>query len=353
MILPAPQQLPVGKIIGRSYEGEIANFKEKEHSINRLSALTHEINPDYLLFHPSITSFQLVCFLASYCSAWLFGQNLFIFLVIFYKITFNEGIDYLYFLALLVWFILVILLGFAPYKTLKQLKVKHSRYYKILLLKSTQQIAYYEHKRKQAPIFHIINYKDIIASVRGSEGTQLQSLNLHIIDKTTNELIHSIMFNDDKLNPYDQWAFIRTYMERPANELPLNPEYTQACPTDMSQSLFACADIAQISKGLGYTTATHAVHLTGWLRTCLVGYLDLAEGNIYQSSKNPALHPDIKNKLQWNGENNPYNIIPVTPERQLAFANQNQSVKNRWYTGIAINLIWFIGSILYVMLVIA
>ncbi|WP_227429317.1 hypothetical protein [Psychrobacter sp. I-STPA6b] len=156
-----------------------------------------------------------------------------------------------------------------------------------------------------------------------------------------------------ELNPHDQWTFIRTYMERPADELPLDPRYAHPCPTDISQSLFACADLVQEKRDKGLTGVRHEFSLLSWLRICFISYLDLAEGNIYQSSKNPALHPDIKNKLQWNGENNPYNIIPVTAERQLAFANQNQSVKNRWYTGIAINLIWFIGSILYVMLVIA
>lgn len=33
MILPVPQKLPIGKIIGHPYQGETANFKEKEYSI--------------------------------------------------------------------------------------------------------------------------------------------------------------------------------------------------------------------------------------------------------------------------------------------------------------------------------
>ena len=74
MILPIPQQLPIGKIIGRPYEEGIPNFKEKNVSINRLSSLIHEVNPDYLLLHPSINSIQNVSLLASYASAWLFGE---------------------------------------------------------------------------------------------------------------------------------------------------------------------------------------------------------------------------------------------------------------------------------------
>ena len=354
MILPVPQKLPIGKIIGHPYQGETANFKEKEYSIDRLSSLVHEVNPDYLLFHPSINSIQSVILLASYGAAWLFGQSFFIFIVATVKYFVIEEFELLSLFPIGMLILLLSILGFAPFLTLKQLKTKKSRYYKILLLKQTQQIAYYEHNRKQEPVFHLLNYKDITASVRGSEGTNLESLNLHIIDKITDEMVHSIKFDDMRLNPYDQWAFIRTYMERPAEELPLNTEYAQACPTDMSQSLFACADIAQTSKEFYDKNPTHEFRLADWIiRCCTISYLDLAEGNIYQSSANPALHPEVQRRLMWDGQNNPYNILPVTAERQAAFANQNQTVKRKWYSGIAVNATWFIGSILYVMLVIA
>lgn len=59
MILPIPPIPPVGKIISRPYEGSIPNFKEKNASIERLSKLAHEVNPDYLLFHPIILSLTL------------------------------------------------------------------------------------------------------------------------------------------------------------------------------------------------------------------------------------------------------------------------------------------------------
>ena len=60
MILPVPPIPPVGKILSRPYEGEIGNFQEKKASINRISTLIHEVNPDYLLFHSSISSIQNV-----------------------------------------------------------------------------------------------------------------------------------------------------------------------------------------------------------------------------------------------------------------------------------------------------
>lgn len=353
MILPIPPIPPVGKIISRPYEGGIPNFKEKNVSIDRLSALIHEVNPDYLLFHPSINSIQNVWLLASYCGAWLGGQNIFFLLAVIYDYIFLSPFDIVGLSLIIMLIILISILSFGTFFTLKQLKIKQSRYHKILLLKNTQQIAYYEHKRKQDPIFQLINYRDVTASIRRNEGLVYEVLNLHVIDKTTGEPSLSINFEDMQLSPYDQWTFIRTYMERPADELPLDPRYAHACPTDVSTSLLACADIAQEKKNKELTGLRHEVTFMGWLRACTVSYLDLAEGNIYQSSANPALHPEVQRRLMWDGENNPYNILPVTAERQAAFANQNQKVKQKWYSGVAINATWFIGSILYVMLVIA
>lgn len=352
MFLPLPPKPPVFKIISRPYEGEIGNFQEKKASIDRLSTLIHEVNPDYLLFHPVINSIQNVWLLASYCSAWLGGQFLFLIYAMFNSVI-KEGVLIYYLYAIICLIFILVSFITAPFLTLKQLKIKQSRYHKILLLKQTQQLAYYEHRRKQDPIFHLINYKDITASVRRNEGLVYEVLNLHVIDKSTREPSLSINFEDMQLNPYDQWAFIRTYMERPADELPLNPEFAQACPTDMSQSLFACSDIAQASKEYYHKNPNHEFRLGDWARCCTVSYLDLAEGNIYQSSANPALHPEVQRRLMWDGQNNPYNILPVTAERQAAFAKQNQAVKLKWYSGMAINATWFIGSILYVMLVIA
>lgn len=353
MMIPLPPKPPVFKIISRPYEGTIPDFKEKQNSVDRLSNIIHEVNPDYLLFHPVINSIQNVWLLASYGAAWLGGLNLFFLLAVLYEYIFVKPFESIIIILILMLILLISILSFSAFFTIRQLLIKKSRYNKILLLKQTQQIAYYEHNRKQAPIFHLINYKDITASVRRNEGLVYEVLNLHVIDESAGDLIHSISFEDMRLNPYDQWSFIRTYMERPADELPLNPEFAQACPTDMSQSLFACADIAQASKDYYLKNPTHEFRLGDWARCCTISYLDLAEGNIYQSSANPALHPEVQRRLMWDGENNPYNILPVTAERQAAFANENQAVERKWYSGIAINATWFIGSILYVMLVIA
>lgn len=353
MMIPLPPKPPVFKTISCPYEGKIPEFKEKHNSVDRLSNILHEVNPDYLLFHPVINSIQNIWLLASYGAAWLGGLNLFFLLAVLYEYIFVKPFENIIIILILMLILLISILSFSAFFTIRQLRIKKSRYNKILLLKQTQQIAYYEHNRKQSPIFHLINYKDITASVRRNEGLVYEVLNLHVIDESTGDLIHSISFEDMRLNPYDQWSFIRTYMERSADELPLNLEFAQACPTDMSQSLFACADIAQASKDYYLKNPTHEFRLGDWARCCIISYLDLAEGNIYQSSANPALHPEVQRRLMWDGENNPYNILPITAERQAAFVNQNQAVKKKWYSGIAVNATWFIGSILYVMLVIA
>jgi hypothetical protein len=336
---------PIGKLLSKPYEETIPAYREKIPSIEKLSRDVHEVNPDYLLLHPIINSYQLVGFLMAYAFSWLFGQGLFIFLVVSFSYLIIEEFELLSLFPIGMLILFLIVFGYASYLVLKQLKN--------ILLKQTQQIAYYEHNRKQEPIFHLINYKDIVASVRHNKGVEFEALNLHVIDPNTNQTIQNINLEDMQLNPYDQWTFIRTYMERPADELPLDPRYAHACPTDISTSLLACADIAQEKKNKGLTGLRHEVTIMGWLRACTVSYLDLAEGNIYQSSANPALHPEVQRRLMWDGENNPYNILPVTAERQAAFDNENQAVKRKWYSGIAINATWFIGSILFVMLVIA
>lgn len=343
---------PIEKLLSKPWEESIPAYREKKASVEKLSRDMHEVNPDYLLFHPIINSYQLVGFLMTYCFSWLFGQSLFLMAAMVIAVI-KDGAIFYYFLAFFIVILNFLMFGLLPYIAYRQFKNKKSYYNKIVLLKQTQQIAYYEHNRKQEPIFHLINYKDIVASVRRNKGVVFEALNLHVIDPKTSQTIRSINLEDMQLSPYDQWTFIRTYMERPADELPLDPRYAHACPTDLSTSLLACADIAQEKKNKDLTGLRHEVTFMGWLRACTVSYLDLAEGNIYQSSANPALHPEVQRRLMWEGENNPYNILPVTAERQAAFANENQAVKRKWYSGMAINATWFIGSILYVMLVIA
>ena len=69
---------PIEKLLSRPWEKSIPAHREKVVSIEKLSRDVHEVNPDYLLFHPIINSHQLVGFLMAY-AFWLFGQGLFFF----------------------------------------------------------------------------------------------------------------------------------------------------------------------------------------------------------------------------------------------------------------------------------
>ena len=69
---------PIEKLLSKPWEGSIPAYREKIPSIEKLSRDVHEVNPDYLLFHPIINSHQLVGFLMAYCFSWLFGQSFFL-----------------------------------------------------------------------------------------------------------------------------------------------------------------------------------------------------------------------------------------------------------------------------------
>ncbi|MGP5519201.1 hypothetical protein ACTXNA_13410, partial [Psychrobacter celer] len=131
--------------------------------------------------------------------SWLFGQGFFFFTVVIFSYIFIKDFEYaaLFLIAMLILFLIVF--GFGSYLILRQIKNKKSYYNKIVLLKQTQQVAYYEHNRKQAPVFHLINYKDIVASVRRNNGVVYEALNLHVIDPKTNQTIQSINLEDMQL----------------------------------------------------------------------------------------------------------------------------------------------------------
>ena len=89
---------PIEKLLSRPWEGSIPAYREKKASIEKLSRDMHEVNPDYLLFHPIINSYQLVGFLMTYCFSWLFGQSLFLMAAMVIAVI-KDGIYILLFLS--------------------------------------------------------------------------------------------------------------------------------------------------------------------------------------------------------------------------------------------------------------
>ena len=114
-------------------------------------------------------------------------------------------------------------------------------------LKKEQKIAYYYRplmKFRQPYELKIVDYKDVHPDLHQDPYNQVYTpLNLYVADPKTGDITHHLKLEDYRVNPRVQWAFIRTYMESPADELPIDNEICQAYPADSSGSLFACSDI--------------------------------------------------------------------------------------------------------------
>nr|WP_317200946.1 hypothetical protein [uncultured Psychrobacter sp.] len=89
-----------------------------------------------------------------------------------------------------------------------------------------------------------MNYKDVIPDLHQDPYNQAYTpLNLYVADSETGDITHHLKLEDYRVNPRVQWAFIRTYMESDAEDLPINPEFCEAYPADTSNSLFACSEL--------------------------------------------------------------------------------------------------------------
>ncbi|MEC7118442.1 MAG: hypothetical protein VXW65_00860 [Pseudomonadota bacterium] len=167
------------------------------------------------------------------------------------------------------------------------------------------------------------------------------------------------VFND----PEQQWNFIRTYMERPAEELPLDTKSpVQTWPTDMSGSLFACADAIYARLNLlneHHQPSQNEVwqDLSAWwvrVRSAVFTYLDLDQANNIRKTQRAINDPQVQALLELtrsqrpDPDHNPYPVRPMTEERRLAFLGQNPDVNRRWQIAIGVNASIVLGVILYV-----
>ena len=202
-------------------------------------------------------------------------------------------------------------------------------------------------KFKQHYELKIVDYKDVHPDLHLDRYNQAYTpLNLYVADPKTGNITHHLKLEEYRVNPRVQWAFIRTYMERPAEELPIDNEICQAYPADTSQSLFACSDIVFRKYSIlnnahsgSYTTVTFIVSALYTL-----GYL--FQGNHYQCVRRAILHPDVKKLLTWDGKHNPYPIQPITLEAQKAFVDKNWQVNIRWIIAMTINISLFAWAVM-------
>lgn len=338
------------EVLESPYSSKIdkALLKDSE-DIEHLNKEIQHVNPNYMTFLPS------------YFWYWYFGVGWVYFSSHFFVATFIGDLFYrdmlqggmslggiFYFRVFFL--IALFFISCTPLiLLLYQLIRKHPYRIQYYFLRKEQKVAYYYRPSLQffKPFeLKVVDYKDLIPEVHTiKNNTAYTPLNLYIADSDTGDITHHIKPHDVSVDPRVHWAFIRTYMESDAEDLPIDSEFCQAYPADTSKSLFACSDI--VFRKYGILPNDHSgggqimVFIIGSLFT--LGYL--LQGNNYQTAKRAILHPDVQKLLIWDGQDNPYPIQPITYEAKLAFEGSNWEVNVRWVCIILINVGLFVWAV--------
>ena len=317
---------------------------EKIEDVEHLNKEIHNVNPDYLTFLPAY--FWVFYF----AIGWVYFSS-FIFFIssineIFRLETSNVPLLVLDIFILLLMFIvfcapLVLLL----YQFIRKYPIRTQYYF----LKKQQKIAYYYRplwKFRQPYELKIVDYKDVIPDLHQDPYNRAYTpLNLYVADPETGDITHHLKLEDYRVNPRVQWAFIRTYMESPANDLPIDSQFCEAYPADTSKSLFACADIIYRKSGILPSNHSGGDQIMVFIIGSIIALGNLFQANHYQCTKRAILHPDVQKLLIWDGQNNPYPIQPITDEAKLAFDGRNWEVNVRWVCIILINMGLFLWAV--------
>lgn len=334
---------PIDRPYSQPIDKKLLTDSDNIDDINYLNKEIANINPDYMTFLPAYFWVFYFCIGWIYFTAFFFVNEV----ISDYKYFYSQ--DWIYFDVFMSIFEFIIML--CPLLILiYQLIRKHPIRTQYYFLKKEQKVAYYYRplwKIKQPYELHIVDYKDIIPDLyRDKYNTAYTPLNLYVADPDTGDITHHMKLEDYNVNPRVQWAFIRTYMERPSDELPIDPKLCQAYPTDTTGSLFACSDII-FRKSLFLNPKHQGDGIIAMMflgSAYVLGYL--LQGNTYQSVKQAINHPKVKAMLSWDGQDNPYPIQPVTPEAEQAFEGKNWQVNIRWIIAIAVNTFFFIGFVI-------
>lgn len=336
--------------IDRPYTASIdKSLLESTEDIEHLNKEIHDINPDYLTFLPAY--FWVFYFVIGWV---YFSSHFFVATFIgdiFYKDMFEGGMSlggifYFRVFFLVALFIvactpLILLL----YQFIRKYPIRTQYYF----LKKEQKIAYYYRplwKFRQSYELKIVDYKDIRPDLHQDPYNQAYTpLNLYVADPETGDITHHLKLEDYRVNPRVQWAFIRTYMERPADELPVDAKFCEAYPADTSKSLFACADIIYRKNGILPSDHSGGGQIMVFIIGSIIALGNLFQANHYQCTKRAILHPDVQKLLTWDGQSNPYSIQPITDEAKLAFEGRNWEVNVRWVCIILINVGLFVWAV--------
>ena len=328
--------------IDRPYTASIdKSLLKNTEDVKHLNKEIQNINPDYLTFLPAY--FWMFYF----AIGWVYFFS-YMFSVIFI-LLFIVNLDFVL-SGFTVWFVLVGILMFIVFCTplillLYQFIAKKPFRTQYYFLKKEQKIAYYYRplmKFRQPYELKVVDYKDVRPDLHLDKYNQAYTpLNLYVADPETGDITHHLKLEDYRVNPRVQWAFIRTYMESPADDLPIDNEICQAYPADTSKSLFACADIIYRKNGILPSDHSGGGQMIVFIIGSIIALGNLFQANHYQCTKRAILHPDVQKLLTWGGQNNPYPIQPITDEAKLAFDGRNWEVNIRWIVAIIINISFF------------
>ena len=328
--------------IDRPYTASIdKSLLKNTEDVKHLNKEIQNINPDYLTFLPAY--FWMFYF----AIGWVYFFS-YMFSVIFI-LLFIVNLDFVL-SGFTVWFVLVGILMFIVFCTplillLYQFIAKKPFRTQYYFLKKEQKIAYYYRplmKFRQPYELKVVDYKDVRPDLHLDKYNQAYTpLNLYVADPETGDITHHLKLEDYRVNPRVQWAFIRTYMESPADDLPIDNEICQAYPADTSKSLFACADIIYRKNGILPSDHSGGGQIMVFIIGSIIALGNLFQANHYQCTKRAILHPDVQKLLTWGGQNNPYPIQPITDEAKLAFDGRNWEVNIRWIVAIIINISLF------------
>ncbi|MBH0085455.1 hypothetical protein I6E84_04395 [Psychrobacter sp. SCQQ22] len=321
----------------RPYTASIdKSLLKNTEDIEHLNKEIHDVNPDYLTFLPAY--FWYFYFII----AWTYFAS-FMFFIVSIGEVFRLEISNVPLFLLDIFILLLMFIVFCTplilliYQFFRKYSIRTQYYF----LKKEQKIAYYYRplmKFRQPYELKIVDYKDVHPDLHQDPYNRAYTpLNLYVADPETGDITHHLKLEDYRVNPRVQWAFIRTYMESPADELPIDAQFCEAYPADTSKSLFACADIVFRKNGILPSNHSGGDQIMVFIIGSIIALGNLFQANHYQCTKRAILHPEVIKLLTWDGQDNPYPIQPITDEAELAFEGRNWEVNVRWVCIILIN----------------
>lgn len=333
------------EVLESPYSSEInKSLLKSSEDIEHLNKEIHSINPDYMTFSPRYFWYWY------FGIGWVYFSSFMFFSIFIEDIFYREPMEGL----IQVFNIASIFFMFITFCTplillLYQFIKKHPYRVQYYFLKKEQKVAYYFRPALQffKPFeLKVVDYKDLIPEIHTiKNNTAYTPLNLYVADPKTGDITHHIKPHDVTVDPRVHWAFIRTYMESDANDLPIDNEICQAYPANTSKSLFACSDIIYRKNGVLNEKHSGVGIAVMMMTASLIALGNLFQGNNYQCAKQAILHPDVKKLLTWDGQDNPYPIQPITSEAEKAFQGKSWQVNVRWIVAILINISLFAWAV--------